>query len=105
MNTAGAPAPFVALDVTEESSRHTEAVDVDANLTGRATVVGATVIPTFEGHDRVVAVLRTPPVGGPVFHTVATSDAEADAVRVRAFGGAGATAHLDGQGGFTLLEA
>ncbi|MBP7993570.1 MAG: hypothetical protein KAZ56_03345 [Candidatus Microthrix sp.] len=105
VNTAGAPAPFVALDVTEESSRHTEAVDVDANLTGRATVVGATVIPTFEGHDRVVAVLRTPPVGGPVFHTVATSDAEADAVRVRAFGGAGATAHLDGQGGFTLLEA
>ena len=39
------------------------------------------------------------------YSTVATSDAEADAVRVRAFGGAGATAHLDGQGGFTLLEA
>lgn len=103
--TAGAgpaSAPFEALDVTDEAIRRTAAVEVRADLAGPATVVGATVVPTFEGGHRVVAVVRAKLQIGAAVHTVASSDDPADVAQVRSARGAGASARLDGAGGLSL---
>ena len=70
---------------------------------GVGTVLGATVIATFDGGHRVVAVVRVDGGDGGAVNTVATSDADADVARVRSSGGAGTAAQLDGVGGLTLL--
>ncbi|MCB1029365.1 MAG: hypothetical protein KDB24_16560, partial [Microthrixaceae bacterium] len=101
LRSGAAAVPFVALDVTAEATRRTGTVEVSAELAGPAVVVGATVVPTFEGGDRVVALVRAEGRGGAV-HSVATSERAEEVERVRTAGGAGTAVVLDGVGGMRL---
>ena len=50
--------PFVSLDVSEEAERATERRLVDPDLTGAGVVVGATVLPSSDGHLTTVALVQ-----------------------------------------------
>lgn len=54
-----ARSPFAALDVTAEAAAATERRPVDPDLTGAATVVGATVVPAPDDRLEVLAVLES----------------------------------------------
>ncbi|MEZ5380940.1 MAG: hypothetical protein R2754_03990 [Microthrixaceae bacterium] len=118
LRSGGAAAPFVALEVTDEASRRSPALAVDPALAGPAVIDGATVVPTFEGTFRAVALVsagvggnRDVPgkgdasaAGGPEPRTrsVATSDDPEAAASVAELGGAGRSVVLDGAGGFAF---
>ena len=58
-SNAAPRAPFAALDVTVEARRVTETRPVDADLTGAAVVVGATVVPGGDGGSTTIAVVES----------------------------------------------
>ena len=74
--------PYAHLDLTEEARSATEVRPVDADLTGPATVVGATVVPSpgpnADGALQVIALVESP--AG--VRTVALGDDQALAARV-----------------------
>ena len=65
-----------------------------------AVIAGATVIITFEGIRRAVAVVETTAVRGARRRSVATSDRDLVASSISELGGAGRAVTLDGVGGF-----
>ena len=100
LSTAPAAAPFAALDVTDSATVRSRVLAVDAALAGEAVIAGATVIITFEGIRRAVAVVETTAVRGARRRSVATSDRDLVASSISELGGAGRAVTLDGVGGF-----
>ena len=101
LSTATQPTPFAALDVTADATDRCPVLSVVPDLRGDAVIDGATVITTFEGIRRAVAVVHAA-AGDSTVRSVATSDREAVTASIAALGGAGRPVTLDGSGGFDL---
>ena len=101
LSTAAPPTPFAALDVTGEATDRSQELPVVPDLAGEAIVDGATVITTFEGIRRAVAVVHAT-AGGSTVRGVATSDRDSVTASIAELGGAGRSVTLDGVGGFDL---
>ena len=96
-SNAAPRAPFVALDLTAEARRVTDTLPIDAELTGEAVVVGATVVPAADGGSTTIAVVESDGR-----RTVVQSD---DAAVAAAFAGAdpvGRRVTVPAAGTFTL---
>lgn len=88
--------------MTDEATDRSPALPVDPDLAGEAVIVGATVITTFEGIRRAVAVVGSTASGGVRRRSVVTSDRDVVASSIAELGGAGRVVTLDGMGGFNL---
>jgi acetyl-CoA C-acetyltransferase len=102
LSSSTSPTRFAALDVTDEATDRSPALPVDPDLAGEAVIVGATVITTFEGIRRAVAVVGSTASGGVRRRSVVTSDRDVVASSIAELGGAGRVVTLDGMGGFNL---